>query len=445
MAKKASAVVLGVLILLWAGAAWAQQKPEEIPDAPSASRPVPPPVLPSTTSPAGQETRPDTSGADESRSQPKEAPPANEPPHSSTGDADEKTSPPPPMPPVTTVPEGSVPPDSETARDDLYKLPPVQVNFVLVPVTVKDNGGRLVNGLLPKDFTVLENGQKQTLKFFSSDASPLSAAVIFDLGMPDNGVRKIQETLPALQGAFSQFDEVAIYTYSSTVSRVSDFAAVGQKLTAVLNQLKTYTGANNGPPVTGGPLGPHGPIINGKPVDQSVQPVITPPRTARVTNDAILMAARDLSRRDRTRRKIIFIVSDGREYGSDASYADTLKVLLTQNIIVYAVAVEGAAIPVYGTLQKIHVPKLGRTDFGYGNILPKYVNATGGGTVYSEYARADIERAYARAIGDARNQYTLGYTAKPGAGGYRRIVVVVRRPDLNVYAKDGYYPLPTAK
>jgi len=36
--------------------------------------------------------------------------------------------------------------------------------------------------------------------------------------MPDVGVKKVQETLPALQGAFSQFDEVAIYTYSSTVS-----------------------------------------------------------------------------------------------------------------------------------------------------------------------------------------------------------------------------------
>jgi len=69
------------------------------------------------------------------------------------------------------------------------------------------------------------------------------------------------------------------------------------------------------------------------------------------------------------------------------------------------------------------------------------VNATGGGTVYAENAKADIERAYARAIGDARNQYTLAYSAKPGgAGGYRQIIVNVRRPGLKVYAKDGYYP-----
>ena len=352
------------------------------------------------------------------------------------------------MPPVVTVPQGSIPRDMDT-HEDLYKIS-TTVNLVLVPVSVKDNNGRPVNGLLPKDFTVLESGQRQQMKFFTSDAFSLSAAVLFDLGMPDIGVKRVQETLPALQGAFSQFDEVSIYTYSSTVSQVADFGSVGQRLTAVLNQIKSYNGANNGPPVTSGPLGPQGPIINGRPVDSPVTPVSTPPRQARVINDAILQAARDLSRRDRTRRKIIFVISDGRERGSIASYADTLKVLLTQNIIVYAVGVDGAALPGYGKLQKIHLPnlgldKIGFEPIGYGNILSKYVGATGGGTVYAESARAGIEQAYSRAIGDARNQYTLGYAPKTGIGGYRQIEVRVRRLDVKVYAKDGYYPLPTAK
>ncbi len=452
MAKKTSGMVLGVLIFLLAGALWPQQKPEEIPDAPSASRPTPPSPLPNNRPPAGQENTPDSSGADEPSPPPKAPPLSKEPPRSAPDGPEQKTAPPPPMPPVKTVtstPDDAVPTDSESSREQLFQVVRT-VNYVVVPVTVKDGEGRLVPGLQPKDFTVLENGQRQTLKFFTSDPFPLSAAVIFDLGMPDSGVRKIQETLPALQGAFSQFDEIAIYTYSSTVSRVSDYAAVGQKLTEVLSQVKTYTGRDNGPPVTGGPLGPQGPSINGRPVDSQVQPVITPPKEAHVINDAILMAARDLSKRDRTRRKIIFVISDGREIGSDASYADTLKVLLTQNIIVYAVGVEGAALPGYKKLQKVHLPRLnvpGVADFnfGYGNILPKYVSATGGGTVYAENAKSDIEQAYARAIGDARNQYTLAYSAKAGVGRYREIEVRVRRPDVKVYSKAGYYPLPTAK
>jgi VWFA-related protein len=340
------------------------------------------------------------------------------------------------MPPIKTVPAGSVPRDKESGEALNYTIK-ITPNLVLVPVTVKDEDGRMLNGLLSRDFTVLENGQRQQLKFFSSDPFSLSAAVIIDLGMPDEGVRKVQQTLSALQGAFTAYDEVAIYTYSTTVGRVSDYGSVGKQLTAVLNQVKSYSGANNGPPVTSGPLGPQGPIINGIPVDQPVVPVSTPPRVAHVLNDAVLMAARDLAKRDRERRKIIFVISDGRELGSSASYKDTLKVLQTQQITVYAIGLESAATPVYGRIQRIHLPKTN-------DILPKYVSATGGGTVYNEITPASIERAYSAALGDARNQYTLGYSSK-GIAGYREIEVRVRRRDVKVYAKQGYYPLPSPR
>jgi len=445
MATKSTAVlVLGLTLTLTgmlAGVAGAQQKPEDIPDAPSATRPIPPAEPPSPRPGAEDDSQP----PDASAEKPGEGitTGSKELPHTVTesSSADQKPAPP-PMPPIKTVPAGSVPKDVDTGTD-LYTITK-QVSLVMVPVMVKDGEGRLVGGLQPKDFSVLENGQKQALKFFTSDPFPLSAAVIFDTGMADVGLRKVQETLSALQGAFSQFDEVGIYTYSSTVGRVADYAAVGKQLTVALNEVKGYSGANNGPPVTSGPLGPQGPIINGRPIDSPVTPVSTPPKVARVMNDAILMAARDLSKRDRGRRKIIFVISDGRELGSTASYSDTLKVLLTQNITVYAVGVEGSAIPIYDRLQRIHVPKTGKL-VGYSDILPKYVSATGGGTVYNELAQADIERAYARAIGDARNQYTLGYSPKSGIGGYRQIEVRVRRPDVKVYARDGYYPLPTPR
>jgi len=451
MVTKTHAVLILGLTLSLAGALAAQQKPEDIPDAPSATRPIPPPEPPSPRQEADEESNPDAPPADNSgagvttgsKEMPRSAPDSSiEKAGENAGDKTEDKPAPPPMPPVRTVPAGSVPKDSETGQD-LYTIT-VTTNLVLVPVTVADNQGRLVGGLLPKDFSVLESGQKQTLKFFTSDPFPLSAAVVIDTGMPDVGLKKVQETLSALQGAFSQFDEVGIYTYSSTVGRVADFTGVGKQLTATLNQVKGYSGANNGPPVTSGPLGPQGPYINGHPLDIPVTPVSAPPKVARVMNDAILLAARDLSKRDRARRKIIFIISDGREQGSTASYKDTLKVLLTQNITVYAVGVEGAAIPIYDRLQRIHLPKTGAA-LGYSDILPRYVNATGGGTVYAELAQADIERAYARAIGDARNQYTLGYSPKSGIGGYRQIEVRVRRPDVKVYAKDGYYPLPTPR
>ena len=319
----------------------------------------------------------------------------------------------------------------------------------MVPVMVKNEEGRLVSGLLPKDFSVLENGTKQTLNYFTSDSFPLSAAIVLDLGMPDVAIQKVNKTFPALQGEFSQFDEVSVFTYSSTYSRAKDFSAVGQTLSEVLNQLKTVRGRNNGPPVTGGPLGPQGPTINNIPVDAGAPTVSTPPREAHVLNDAVLAAALDLSKRDRSRRKIIFVISDGREYGSNASYSDVLRVLLSNGIMVYGIGVEGAAIPIYGKLQqKIRLPK-----FGYGDILPKYANATGG-EISNELSQADIDRAYARVLGDARNQYTLGYLARSTpSSSYRQIEVRVDRPScksdlrpcVDVTAKDGYYPLPPVR
>ena len=418
--------ILLVFCLISVGAEGQQpdQPKQDIPDAPSATRP--PQSFP-TTPPAVQP----------------EAPPANEEPPSETNPAKPSSSdadaqrPPAVTPLATTVPSRS--PERTGAQEELYKIVS-NVNQVVVPVMVKDDSGHLINGLLPKDFSVLEDGVKQKLNFFSSDPLPLSAAVIFDLGMPDAAVQKVNQTFAALEGAFSQFDEVSVYTYSSTTSKAKDFSAAGQKLTAVLNELKTKRGHNSGPPVLGGPLGSQGPVVNGRPIDPNAPIVITPPREAHVLNDAIVMAAMDLSKRQPTRRKVIFIISDGREYGSDASYSDTLKILLSHGIQVYGVGVEGAAIPGYNKLQKLHVP-----GFGYADILGKYANATGG-EIFTEFSRNAIESAYARALGDARNQYTLGYiTRLTPSSTHREIEVRVARPDVKVTAREGYYPLPPGR
>jgi VWFA-related protein len=225
---------------------------------------------------------------------------------------------------------------------------------------------------------------------------------------------------------------------------------VGRKLDAVLNDLKSVRGRNSGPPEIGGPFGGQGPTVNGAPIDPQVPTVTTATKESHVLNDAILQAALDLNRRLRTRRKVIFLLSEGRELGSKASYRDVLKVLLSNNIMVYAVGVEGAAIPGYSKLQRLHLPR-----FGVGDILPKYANATGG-EVFSEFSREAIENAYARALDDARNQYTLGYVTKATPSStYREIEVRLAghgpscrssyRPCVDVTAKPGYYPMAISR
>ncbi len=433
--KGFAAAVAALSLFCGTIAAQQQEKPkQDIPDAPSASRPFPNAPPPGSAPP---------SQAPQNQAPQDQAPPPNQAPPTSSSPTEEPIYAPgvAPAPPfnVKTVPQGGATAEHPSGNEELYRIV-ANVNQVLVPVMVKDDSGRLVNGLLSRDFSVFEDGKKQTLNFFTTDPFALSAAVLFDTGMPDVAVQKVIQTFSGLEGAFSEFDEVSLYTYSTSVSRVTDFGAVGRRLTAALDSLKVVTGRNNGPPVVSGPMGPQGPIVNGVPIDAGAPRTINPPKESHVLNDAIVAAALELRKRDRARRKVIFIVSDGREYGSNASYSDTLKVLLSNGIQVYGVAVEGSAVPGYGSLQKLHVPFSG-SRIGYSNILPRYANATGG-EIFPGFSRDAIETTYARALGDARNQYTLGYlTHSTPSSTHREIDVHVARSGLTVTAKEGYYPV----
>ena len=389
-----------------AGSAPASDKSQDnIPDAPSATRPPGSlPAPPPSAHPFPEDSQPSQPGA--------------------------------PAPNIGEAPEGSASPADTGSRDELFKIV-ANANFVQVPVTVKDPAGHLVEGLGPKDFRVLEDGNQEKLAFFTSDPFPLSAAVVVDLSLPEVMVKKVQETLPALVGAFGQFDEVSVYSYGSSVQQVQDFTpTTTERLSQSVKRLRTMTGRTGGVPVVGGPFG-SGPSINGLPVDRGQQPNVQTYRPeSHVLNDAILQAAMDLSKRDKTRRRILFVISDGRELGSGASYAEVLKVLLSYQISVYAV---GVALPGYSTAQRVRVPGL-----GYGDILPKYAAATGG-EVMPEFSQDAIEKAYSQITEQARNQYTLGYMARSTpSSSYRTIEVQVvgHGTDLSVHARDGYYPLP---
>jgi VWFA-related protein len=408
------------------------QPAQNIPDAPStvqppSEKPEPPPI------PRPEEKKPVE--RDPWTNQPINKPAADQP----GAEPNDSTSAPPPMPPVKTLPPGT--PAKPSAQDQLFTLV-IHPSFVQIPVTVKNRDGRMVDGLLSTDFTVKENGTVQKLSFFTSDPMALSVAIVLDTGMPDAEVQKVNATFSALVGAFSRYDEVAIYTYSGTVTEISDFAGATQRLTAVLNRMKTERGSYDGPPVLGGPMA-GGPIINGVPVGSPTEPVYTPTKESHVLNDAILQAALDLRKRDRIRRKIIFVISDGREYGSKASYSDVKKVLLTNEIQVQAVSLGSSALPVYDKLERFHLPHQ-----GYDDLLPKYASATGG-VEHRELTRNAIEDMYAQVLSEARNQYTLGYTPTrpktPTSVAYRSIEVVVHRPGLKVFARDGYYPVVAAR
>ena len=396
---------------------------QQVPDAPSAVRkPEPQTPAPASTSPPPQPQQP--SGSTNPNNQPVITP--------------------------RNMPAENAQP--QNGRDELaYKITS-NVNYVVVPVMVKDVNGFLVQGLTRNDFKVLENNVPQRIDMFSADPFPISAAVVIDTGIPDAVLDKIKSTLPSMLAAFAPFDEVSIFTFDNTWRQEHSFSAVnGTQMDATLEHIRSERGDNGGVPFAGGPFNSP-PMINGQPaIPGSAPPAgAQVPRTpSHVLNDAILAAAQSLVTRDRARRRIIFVVSDGREKGSRTSFTDVKKVLLSHNISVYGIGVGGAAEPGIRTAQNIHLP-----GFGEGNLLPKYALATGGES-YNELNQRNIESAYSRVTEEARNQYTLGYVMQnPMNTGYRTIEVIVQRPDCAkvkssncayTYSKEGYFPLPPTR
>jgi len=322
----------------------------------------------------------------------------------------------------------------------------VNVNFVQVPVTVKDSKGNLVSGLTWRDFTVYENNTREPLRVFSVDPQPLSVAFVIDQTVPSNVMTQVNNSMGSIQGALAPYDEAAVFTYTNGPKEWTGFtAAQSARLPAVLS-LAQATGTDPMVPVTGGDPFAACPIsINGNCPSPTLQPggstqtigQYNLPKDRHTLNDAILAAAKELSTRPKDRRRIIFVISDGKEYGSKATWKEVVRYLQTNKIAVYGTLVGDTGHWGGEWVDRIHIPFTGVYD----NILYRYTAETGG-DYYAEGGTNGIERSYAKIAEEARDQYTLGYLSHERIEDdrFRNIDVRVDRPNVNVIAKRGYYP-----
>jgi VWFA-related protein len=316
-----------------------------------------------------------------------------------------------------------------------------QVNFVEVPFTVKDKKGVLVPGLTWRDVRIYENGLRQRMQLFTVDPFPLSVALVIDQSMTYDEMTKVNNALDALQGAFSAYDEVAIFTYNNGPQQQTDFTG-GQsaRLNAVLDRSKAV-GREPLMPL-GGPMS-QTTNINNSNFDPNTAPVrnhqaveLNAPREVHTLNDAILAAAKATTKAGSGRRRIVYVVGDGKEYGSTAKTKDVIKYLQQNKIAVYATLVDDFKFPGTGFIDRIHLPFQMRD-----NLLPVYAGATGG-QIDAQSRTPGIVRSFSKIAEEVRTQYTVGYyTHEPFIDGkYRRLEVKVMRPNLTVISKEGYYP-----
>ncbi len=329
---------------------------------------------------------------------------------------------------------------------DTVKGMVINVNYIDLPVTVKDNKGHLVAGLTYRDFKVYENGIREPLRFFSVDPMPLSVVFVIDQSVTSDVMSKVNESLNAIQGALTPYDELAVFSYNNGAQdRSHGFTgAESQRVPYILSMTKN-TGRDMLVPIAGGPLGACPVMQNGQCVDPNIQVGFSAgainneqmiPKEPHTLNDAILAAARELSTREKGRRRLIYVVSDGKEYGSKASFKEVLRYLQTNKIAVYGTLVGDSARWGEGFLSRFHMP--GTIN---DNILIRYAQNTGG-TLDAEATVNGMVKSYGKIAEEARTQYTLGYISHQPVldSKFRAIDVRVERPGLEVIAKRGYYP-----
>jgi VWFA-related protein len=352
-----------------------------------------------------------------------------------------QTQPPPAQPESDTVQQQApvTPNKGETGGAFVIRIP---VNYIVVPVTVRDKHHNLVAGLTWRQFKLYEDGQRQRIAFFSVDPLPLSVAFVIDQSLPADIMRKVNSSLTAVTGAFGPADSVAVFTYNTSPDRVTDFTgARGTRLVAALQSAKR-PGRSMGMPTVDGPFA-MGPQINGHDVDPNLDtqrgnsgPFLNIPKEVHPLNDAILAAARQLASQPKGRRRILYVITDGKESGSKATQKEVIKYLLTNNVSVYGTIVGDSAIWGIGYLDKLHLPLLPTT-----NVMPRYAVMTGG-SLDSELSENGIQRSFGEIAGSIRSQYTLAYYSHQPAISEKRhsIEVDVDVPGLDVTAKQYYYP-----
>jgi Ca-activated chloride channel family protein len=316
-----------------------------------------------------------------------------------------------------------------TAPSDNQGTLRVNVNLVILPVTVKDGAGRLVPDLTRSEFRILDDNVEQRLEYFSAEAFPLSAVILLDNDLKSKDARQVESSLSAIVAGLSANDEAFVCRFDTNFHPGKGFTRDQDKLLTELHRTRVDDSRSSAPPPDAGGVFTSGPTINGQSVTSPGAPptpgstMILGDRTTKALDDAVYEAAQLLKDRGRDRRKIIFLISDGDNGKTNVNtYGNTVKELLRYDIAVYSIGVGS------GYFER----RFSR--------LQSYAHDSGG-DVYYAAKRNGLEELYSRVTEQARNQYTLGYNPRGNdrTKDHHTVEVRVRREGLDVRTREGYY------
>jgi VWFA-related protein len=299
------------------------------------------------------------------------------------------------------------PQDAQQAPANQGPTLKVNVNVVNVYAVVRDHK-RLVPDLNQGDFDLTEDNMPQQIKYFSKQTdTPLTLVLAVDTS-PSQG-----RVLMAEQEAAKQFasqilrpkDAFAVLHFDVEVELLQDFTESVSYIDKAIDSTQINGG---GAPVRG-----------------------TFPSTGGATHlyDAVYLASHDMLRSE-VGRKVIILLTDGEDEGSQLKLDEGLQAAQRSDVIIYSILISDRGF-------------YARAGIGYGGegVLNKLSNETGGHVFRADNQRNTAD-AFNEIANELRTQYLLGYTPTNNKtdGTFRHIKVSVTKGDhYQVQARRGYY------
>ncbi len=269
----------------------------------------------------------------------------------------------------------------------------VDVDLVLVPVTITDPMNRLVTGLEKENFQLYEGSSSQEIRSFSSEDAPVSLGVIFDSsGSMSSKMDRAKEAVIEFFKTANPQDEFFMISFSDAPEEVADFTS---SVDEIQNRL-----------------------------------VFAIPKHRTALLDAIYMGVSKM-RQAKYAKKALLIISDGGDNHSRYTEGEIKALVKEADVMIYAIGI-------YDRYASATEERLGP------QLLSDITELTGGRafTIDNPNDLGDV----ATKIGvELRNQYVLGYrpTKVVRDGKWRKIKVKLLPPKglppLRVYARTGYY------
>jgi VWFA-related protein len=347
--------------------------------------------------------------------------------------------------------------ETETAQSD-QKIS-VEVKVVNVLASVRDKKGKTIADLSKDDFVLTEDGAPREITYFARTSDlPLRLGLMVDTSLSQR--RVLGEERDASYGFLDHLirvdkDLAFVIHFDREVELLQEFTASRPKLQAALGLLQTPEGGmggrrgggggngggNGGQGGSGGPGGWGGGGGGGQRGRGGAGTLLY---------DGVYLAADELMKKEQGRKALI-ILSDGVDHGSRETLATAIEVAQKADTIVYSILFkddEGFAAP-RGGFGGMGGGPMGGGRRGGGGRMPEHVDGKKileqisretGGRLFEVSKKEPIDKIYAQIEEELRNQYSIGYpVAKDATSGFHKLALTVKKKDLIVQARDGYY------